>query len=231
MKRPMDQEMTLVTGLNEDREALLERRTIASLLDVLRGRAERLVEDRAIRERLRPLLGAFVENVVDYFDRAGELDAFVLTNIMTALVTADNHGPGARGTEDYSTFIRSLNPTAPDAGRYFVIGRAGRVTDPECPLDALRRGADGRGVNGRSADGLSNVPEAKLHVWRAFHHARSRESQRDAPRIPVADFSRLVPDAILCEPALEAAFLDVCLSDGAWALYQLELATVEAAAA
>ena len=61
-------------------------------------------------------------------------------------------------------------------------------------------------------------------MFHAFHYARSRDTARDAPRIPVEAFRRLIPAEITGGSALEQAFLDVCFSDGAWELYQLKLA-------
>jgi hypothetical protein len=139
---------------------------------------------------------------------------YVMTNIMTALATADTHGEGPHGTEDYSTFIRRFNPTDPDTDRFFVVGRAGNINDPKCPLRELEG----------DIESLSEIPSAQLHMFYAFHHARSMDATRGAPRIPVDDFWRLVPDEIKSDQVLEEAFLDVCFSDGAWELYQLKLA-------
>jgi hypothetical protein len=47
---------------------------------------------------------------------------------------------------------------------------------------------------------------------------------RGAPKIRVEDFSELVPLEIRSDPVLEEAFTDVCLSDGAWELYQRRVA-------
>ena len=63
-----------------------------------------------------------------------------------------------------------------------------------------------------------------MHMFRTYHHARSKDVTRNVPKIPVQDFSNLVPDEIMNDPVLEEAFLDVCFSDGAWDLYQLKLA-------
>lgn len=205
---------TIVTDLKEDRTPLLEERTVDKLLEVLCRRANRLVEDRETCERLRPALEKFVHNVVEYFNASGDLDEYTLTNIMTALVTADNHGPGNHGVEDYSTFIRRLNPTDPDTDRFFVVGREGSISDPGCPMKQLEN----------NSEELARIPRAQLHMFQAFYYARSKDVTRGAPRIPVEDFEDLVPEEIKNDPVLEEAFLDVALSDGAWELYQLKLA-------
>jgi hypothetical protein len=214
MDNAMTMEAKIVTGLGPDRTAIVETRTIDSLLDVLCRRAHRLVGDPEVCERLRPSFRQFVRNMVGYFEERGELDEYLLTNIMAALATADNHGPGGHDVEDYSTFIRRLNPTDPASDSYFIIGREGRVGDPGCPLHGM----------GRPGRALAQAPEGKLHVFVAFYHARSRDVSRAAPRIPVEVFRRLVPEEIASDPELECAFLDVCFSDGAWELYQLKLA-------
>lgn len=214
----MDTAMTrgakVVTGLGPDRTAILETRTIDSLLNVLCRRAHRLVGDPEVCERLRPSFRQFVRNMVGYFEERGELDEYVLINIMTALATADNHGPGIHDVEDYSTLIRRLNPTEPASDSYFIIGREGSVGDPGCPL----HGMDRPGL------ALAQAPEGQLHMFLAFYHARSRDVTRGAPRIPVDVFRRLIPGEIANDSELECAFLDVCFSDGAWELYQLKLA-------
>jgi len=210
----MNTPTTIVTCLKEDGTPLLEERTVDKLLEVLCRRANRLVEDRETCEKLRPAFREFVNNVVGYFDASGDLDEYTLINIMTALVTADDHGPGSHGVEDYSTFIRRLNPTDPDADGFFIVGREGRIDDPGCPMGELER----------NAEGLEHIPAAQLHMFQAFYYARSRDVSRGAPRIPVEDFGRLVPGGIRKDPVLEEAFLDVVFSDGAWELYQLKLA-------
>jgi hypothetical protein len=214
MKRTPKRKLRIVTGLESDRTPVLEERTVDGVLEVLCRRANRLVKDREIREALRPALKTFVHNVVGYFRDSGELDDYTTANILTALITADSHGPSQHGVEDYSTFIRRLNPTDPNADTYFVIGRAGRINDPDCPLKEMEQ----------QGSGLSNVPAAQLHMFHAFHYARSIDTGRDAPKIQVEDFRSLVPQEIVGESALEEAFLEVCFSDGAWELYQLKLA-------
>jgi hypothetical protein len=211
---PLEMRLRIVTGLADDRQAVLNEVTIDQLLTVLFRRANRLVDDARVGDRLRPVLRDFVHNVITYFNDSGQLDEYVMTNIMTALVTADSHGPSDHGVEDYSTFIRSLNPTDPDAGRYFLIGRAGSVNDPACPLNEMAQ----------DSGWLSRTPAAQLHMFHAFHYARSRDTSRGAPRIPVEDLRLLVPSEITGDSELEEAFLDVCFSDGAWQLYHLRLA-------
>lgn len=206
--------LRIVTGLTEDGLAIHGERTVDKLLEVLSRRADRLVDDRDTRERLRPALRAFVYNVVEYFAECGELDEYVMTNIMTALATSDSHGPSAQGVEDYSTFIRRPNPIDPDTFKHFVVGRDGRIDDPGCPLNHV----------GRRSGALANIPAAQLLVFRAFHFARSKDATRGAPRIPVEVLRDLVPVAVRSSPVLEDALLDVCFSDGAWELYQLRLA-------
>jgi hypothetical protein len=210
----MRRRLRIVTGLDDDRRAFVEESSIDRLILTLCSRADRLITVRETTERLKPLLGEFIYNIVEYFNESGEMDEYVMTNVMTALATADAHGEGPHGIEDFSTFIRRLNPTDPETDRFFVIGRAGRISDPECPLGELE--AD--------VDTLSEIPPAQLHMFYAYHHARSLDATRDAPRIPADEFRRLVPEAIHCDPVLEEAFLDVCFSDGAWELYQLKLA-------
>ncbi len=214
MTQFMGGRLRIVTGLDDDRRALFEERSIERLILTLCRRADRLIAARETAEQLKPLLGEFTYNIVEYFDQSGEMDDYVMTNIMTALVTADAHGEGPHGIEEFSTFIRRLNPTDLDTNRFFVVGRAGRISDPDCPLGELEA----------EADTLSQVSPPQLHVFYAYHHARSLDTTRDAPRIPAEDFARLVPDEIRRDPVLEEAFLDVCLSDGAWELYQLKLA-------
>jgi hypothetical protein len=177
-------------------------------------RANRLIGDQETCEKLKPSFREFIHNIVGYFNDSGEMDEYVMRNIMTALATADTHGEGPHGIEDYSTFIRRLNPTDPDADRFFVVGRAGSINDPECPLRELEG----------DIETLSEIPPAQLHMFHAFHHARSMDVTRGAPRIPVDDLWRLLPDEIKGDSVLEEAFLDVCFSDGAWELYQVKLA-------
>jgi hypothetical protein len=210
----MNTPIKIVTGLNDDRTPLLEERTTDKLLEVLCRRANRLVDDRETCERLRPAFREFVYNVIGYFEHTGELDDYTLANIKTALVTADNHGPSNHGVEDYSTFIRRLNPTDPETDRYFVVGREGNISDPGCPMKQLEN----------NNEMLANIPTAQLHMFQAFYYARSQDVTRGAPRIPVEDFEVLVPEEIKSDPVLEEAFLDVVFSDGAWELYQLKLA-------
>jgi hypothetical protein len=214
MKTPSERSLLIVTAVGEDGKPVLEERTIDNLLEVLCRRANRLVEDRETCERLRPAFREFVYNIVEYFDDCGELDEYVMTNIMTALATSDNHGPSYHGVEDYSTLVRRPNPTDPDTDRYFVIGREGRIDDPGCPLEQMEK----------NSGWLAGVPSAQQHMFRAFHYARSKDATRGAPRIPVEDLRDLVPKEIKNDPVLEEAFLDVCFSDGAWELYQLKLA-------
>jgi len=204
----------IVTGLNEDRSPKFEKRTLDALLDVLYRRANRLVRDRQVYEHLRRGLKEFVYSIVDYFAHDGQLDDYVMTNILTALVTADSHGPSTHGVEDYSTFVRRLNPTDPESYDFFVIGREGRVDDSGCPLS----------TDQRSTGELTGIPPAQLHVFWAYFYARSRNVSRGAPRIPVDDLNQLVPAWLRSDPRIEEAFLDVCFSDGAWELYQLKLA-------
>ncbi|OGR10355.1 MAG: hypothetical protein A2341_22830 [Deltaproteobacteria bacterium RIFOXYB12_FULL_58_9] len=206
-----EQKVPVVIGLGEDRKAILGEETIDNLLMVLCQRAHRLVDDPSTCERLRPAFGKFLHNVVEHFNNSGELDDYTLTNIMTALVTADNRGPAKHGMEDYSTLIRCLNPTDPDAGKYFIIGREGSINDPECPLNEMQN----NGV------GLERVPAAQLHMFYAFYYARAMDVSRGAPKILVDDFFALIPEEILDDPTLEEALLDVCFSDGAWELYQM----------
>jgi len=210
----MRRRLRIVTGLDDDRRAFLGESSIDGLILTLCRRADRLIKARDTAEQLKPLLREFTYNIVEYFRESGEMDEYVMTNIMTALATADAHGDGPHGIEQFSTFIRRLNPTDPDTDRFFVVGRAGRISDPECPLGELEA----------AADTLSEVPPPQLHMFYAYHHARSLDATRDAPRIPAEDFSRLVPDEIHRDRELEEAFLDVCFSDGAWELYQLKLA-------
>lgn len=214
MKTLSERSLLIVTAVGEGGKPVLGERTIDKLLEVLCRRANRLVEERDTRERLRPAFREFVNNIVEYFDDSGELDEYVMTNIMTALATSDNHGPSCHGVEDYSTLIRRPNPTDPDTDRYFVIGREGRINDPSCPLEELEK----------NSERLAGIPPAQLHMFRAFHYARSKDVTRGAPRIPVEDLRALVPKEIKNDPVLEEAFLDVCFSDGAWELYQLKLA-------
>lgn len=209
----LNKRLKIVTGIGVDGDAVLEDRSIDSLLDVLYRRAERLVADQEIRDRLAPAFREFLLHIVRYFDDSGEMDEYVLANIMTALATSDNHGPAVHGVEDYSTFIRRLNPADPDTDTYFVIGRAGRLSDPGCPLEEMA-----------NHGWRSRVPKEQLHMFHAFRFARSKDTARDAPRIPVWDFERMIPQAVAADSALEEAFLDVVFSDGAWELYQRKIA-------
>jgi len=214
MKELAEQQLRVVTGLDDDRKAVLEESSIDKSLLTLCIRADRLIGDPETREKLKPALREFTHNIIGFFHDSGELDEYVMTNIMTALATADTHGVGPHGIEDYSTFIRRPNPTDPGTDRFFVIGRAGSIDDSECPLGELEG----------DIEALSETPPAQLHMFYAFHHARSMDVSRGAPRIPAGDFWRLVPDGIKGDPVLEEAFLDVCFSDGAWELYQLKMA-------
>jgi len=214
MKKLLEQRLRVVTGLDDDRRAVLEESSIDELLLTLCIRTNRLIGDRENCEKLKPTFREFIYNIVGYFNDSGEMDDYVMTNIMTALATADTHGEGPHGLEDYSTFIRRLNPTDPDTDRFFVVGRAGSIDDPECPLRELEG----------DIEKLYEIPPAQLHMFYAFHHARSMDVTRGAPKIVVDDFWSLVPDAIKCDPVLEEVFLDVCFSDGAWELYQLKVA-------
>ena len=89
-------------------------------------------------------------------------------------------------------------------------GREGRADDPACPMKLL------------AADPakMAQIPLEQLNVFFGFHHARRPDPARGAPRIGVEDFRGLVPREIRSDPELEEAFTDVCLSDGAWELYQ-----------
>ncbi len=214
MKQPSRKRLQIVTGLGDDLQPILEETSIDNMFQSLNNRSDRIVRDPKTRTRLQYALKKFVNNIVNYFNDSGDLDEYVLTNIITALATADHHGPSDHGMEDYSTFIRKLNPTDPDTDRYFVIGRAGSINAPGCPLKEMER----------QSGGLSAIPIAKLSMFHAFHHARSKDVTRDAPRIPVEDLKRLIPQEIKSDSILEEAFLDVCFSDGAWELYQLKLA-------
>jgi len=207
------QKVHVVTGVDDAGSPTLREETIDALLHVLWRRTDRLIDDSHIAKRLKQLLGQFVCNVVSHFARNGELDRYVYANILAALVTADNHGRARHGVEDYSTFVRRPNPTQVDADRYFIIGRSGKVSDTDCPLNAI----------GQAKSELLGMPRAKLHMFYAFHHARSRDVERGAPKIPVDQFVELIPEEIRADVALEEAFLDVCLSDGAWELYQLHV--------
>ena len=214
MKTLLEQRLQVVTGLDDDRRAVLEESSIDELLLTLCTRTKRLIDNQETCKKLKPGFREFIYNIVGYFHDSGEMDEYVMTNIMTALATADTHGEGPHGIEDYSTFIRRLNPTDPDTDRFFVVGRAGSVDDPECPLSELEQ----------DVETLREIPPAKLHMVYAFHHARSKDVTRGAPRILVDDFWSLVPDAIKCDSVLEEVSLDVCFSEGAWELYQLKVA-------
>jgi len=213
MKRPLEQKLQVVTGIGDRGEVLLEERTIDKLLDVLYLRADRLINHHETCERLKPALRRFVSRIVEFFTETGEMDDYILANIMTALATADCHGLSDHGVEDYSTFIRRLNPSDVNSDRYFLVGRAGSIHDQTCPLEEMEK----------NSDYLLKTPKAKLHMFHAFHHARSKDVSRGAPRIPIDDFMPLVPEEIYSDPILEEAFLDVAFSDGAWELYQRKL--------
>lgn len=213
MERPLEQKLQIITGIGDNGEPLLEERTIDKLLDVLYLRANRLIKHHETCEKLRPALRKFVSNIVEHFIESGEIDDYVMTNIMTALATADSHGFSEHGIEDYSTLIRRLNPSDVNSDRYFLIGRAGSINDQKCPLEDIEK----------NSDYLSKMSKAELHMFHAFHYARSKDVSRSAPRIPVADFMRLVSREIYSDPILEGAFLDVAFSDGAWELYQRKL--------
>lgn len=145
-----------------------------------------------------------------HFKNAGELDDFNLTNIVTALSLADRHSEASHGPVDYSTLIRRPNPLHPDSDDYFVVGREGKIDDPECPIKRLVA----------YPSEISGMPREQLEVFFGFYHARQSDPSRSAPRIRVDDFVNLVPYEIREDPELEEAFTDVCLSDGAWELYQ-----------
>jgi hypothetical protein len=205
---------TIVTGLDESLSAYTDDRAILSLFSVLHKRAGRLVRDKMTRRRLNPLLRKFVCNLVKYFNDMGELDDFTLTNIITALSLADNHSKASHGIMDHSTLIRRPNPAHPDSDEYFVIGREGRVDDPSCPMKQLDA----------NPTEISQIPREQLAVFFGFYHARQRDPKRGAPRIRVDDFRDLVPREIRTDDELEEAFTEVCLSDGAWELYQRKIA-------
>jgi hypothetical protein len=205
---------TIVTGLDDSLRVRTGDRAILTLFKVLHRRAIRLVPDTTTRRRLNPLLREFVCNLVMYFKDAGELDDYTLTNVITALSLADSHGEAAHGATDYSTLIRRPNPSRPDSDDYFVVGREGRADDPACPLKRLEA----------SDAEMAQIPREELSVYFGFYHARRLAPSRGAPRIPVEDFRDLVPREILTVPALEEAFTDVCLSDGAWELYHRKIA-------
>jgi hypothetical protein len=208
------QTATIVTGLDEALRIHKGDRAILTLFNVLHRRAGRLAADTATRRRLNPLLRKFVCNLVMYFKDAGELDDFTLTNIITALSLADNYGAASHGIMDYSTLIRRPNPAHPDSENYFVVGREGRLDDPGCPMKRLEA---------RPSE-MSQIPREQLDVFFGFYHARQLDPARSAPKIHVEDFCDLVPREIRTDPVLEEAFTDVCLSDGAWELYQRNIA-------
>lgn len=210
----ISQPIEIVTSVDDSFQAETGERTIASLFSVLHRRAYRLVPDREIRQRLHPLLRKFVCNLVMYFKSAGELDDFNLVNIVTALSVADRHSEAAPGVVDHSTLIRRPNPTQPEADDYFVVGRAGKVDDPACPLKRLAA----------HPTELSRVPREQRDVFFGFFHARQADPKRDAPRIRVEEFRSLIPREIRDNALLEEAFTDVCFSDGAWELYQRKVA-------
>lgn len=206
---------TIVTGLDEAFQYRTGDRTILSLFRVLHRRAFRLVHDKTTRRRLNPLLMKFVCNLVMYFRDSGELDDFTLINIVTALSLADSHDKAPHGIMEYSTLIRRPNPTHQDSDDYFVIGREGRIDDPDCPIKQLRA----------NPETILQTPQEQLSVFIGFYHARRSDPERGAPRICIEDFRNLVPPEIKADPELEEAFTDVCLSDGAWELYQRKIAT------
>jgi hypothetical protein len=205
---------TIVTGLDESLRVQTGERAILALFNILHSRAGRLIRARITRRRLNPLLRKFVCNLVMYFKDTGDLDDFMLTNIITALSLADSHGEASHGTMDYSTLIRRPNPAHPDSDDYFVVGREGRVDDPGCPMKRLDA----------SPAEMSQIPREQLSVFFGFYHARRLDPARGAPRIRVEDFRDLVPFEIRVDAVLEEAFTDVCLSDGAWELYQRKIA-------
>ena len=204
----------IVTGLDEAFQYKTGDRTIISLFKVLHRRAVRLVHDKTTRRKLNPLLRKFVCNLIMYFRDTGELDDFTLTNIITALSLADSHIEAPHGTMDYSTLIRRPNPAYPDSDDYFVIGREGRIDDPACPMKQLEA----------NPETISQIPREQLSVFFGFYHARQMDPSRGAPKIRVEDFRNLVPSEIKMDPELEDAFTEVCLSDGAWELYQRKIA-------
>jgi hypothetical protein len=204
----------VVTGMDDSLKVRTGEREIVTLFNVLHRRAGRLVLDRDVRRRLHPLLRKFVCNLVMYFKNAGELDDFNFTNIVTALSLADHHSEAPYGPVDYSTLIRRPNPIHPDSDEYFVVGREGRIDDPECPIKRLAA----------HPSELAQIPRELLGVFFGFYHARRSEPARGAPKIHVRDFRDLVPREIRIDPALEEAFTDVCLSDGAWDLYYRKVA-------
>lgn len=206
----------IVTGVDDSLQVRTEKRAVAALFNVLHRRAGRLVSDKNVRRRLHPLLRKFVCNLVMYFKNAGELDDFNLTNIVTALSLADRHSEASHGPVDFSTLIRRPNPLHPDSDDYFVVGREGKIDDPECPIKRLAA----------HPSEISRAPREQLEVFFGFYHARQSDPSRSAPRIRVDDFFKLVPHEIKEDPALEEAFTDVCLSDGAWELYQTKGARV-----
>ena len=71
---------------------------------------------------------------------------------------------------------------------------------------------------------MSQVPREQLDVFFGFYHARHLDPSRSAPKIRIEDFAGLVPREIREDSVLEEAFTDVCLSDGAWELYQRKVA-------
>lgn len=205
---------TIVTGLDESLKVQTGERAILTLFKVLHRRARRLVPDMSTRRRLNPLLRKFVCNLVMYFNNSGELDDFMLTNIITALSLADCHGKASHGTIDYCTFIRRPNPVHSDSDDYFVVGREGKLDDPECPIKQLEAYSEEN----------SQIPREQLSMFFGFYYARRQDQSRGAPRIRLEDFGKLVPRQIRTDPVLEEAFTDVCLSDGAWELYQRKVA-------
>jgi hypothetical protein len=205
------EKVSVVTGVGDLGSPIHREETIDALLEVLWRRTDRLVDDRDVAARLKPLLGQFLCNLVTHFADSESLDSYTRANIATALATADNHARQRHGVEDYSTLIRRPNPTDADADRYFIVGRAGKASDDECPLSAL----------GEARSEFLGVSRPQLHMYYAFHHARARDAARGAPSIPAEEFVALVPEEVRADEALEDAFLDVCLSDGAWELYEM----------
>jgi hypothetical protein len=197
----------VVIGVDHNLRPLLKEIALSSLLKVLYVRARRLVRNHEIREQLQEPLYEFVYNIVQYFASRQMLDNYTLTNLATALICADAHGTGHAGPEDFSTFIRRLNPTDPGTDSFFILGREGKADDPQCPIRTMDR-----------AD-LQLLSDAQLHMYLAFYHARLMNAERGAPRIPIDDIWGLIPQTITNQPILEEAFLDVCFSDGAWELY------------
>lgn len=206
----ISQSTEIVTAVDDSFQIQTRKRAISNLFSVLHRRAGRLVTDRQVRRRLHPLLIKFVCNVVMYFKNADMLEDFNLANIITALSLADHHRDALHGTVDFSTLIRRPNPAQPDADDYFVVGREGRINDPACPM---------RHLNAHPSE-MSRMPREQLDVFLGFYYARQLNPYRSAPKIRVEDFADVVPREIRENSVLGEAFTDVCLSDGAWELYQ-----------